>query len=211
MRLAGEAAQSLVGGRQIGSKGQAHQHHVGAGQRARRIFQFHQTLDENLPGPRQHRHRQGSGKYRAALAFGLGHGGIARRTRHQFQPRDEMHEFGQFCEDLRGIGTIVVLVFQNVQRGGNLAQHQRLEHVDDAGAVGEAQHGAQHVGAHAILAMRDGLIEQRQAIAHRAFGGPRDHRQRLVLDGDALLGANSGKVGDQHIGLDPAQVETLAA
>jgi hypothetical protein len=34
--------------------------------------------------------------------------------------------------------------------------------------------------------MGDGLVEDRQRIAHRAFGGTRHHRQRVVFDLDAF-------------------------
>ncbi len=59
--------------------------------------------------------------------------------------------------------------------------------------------------------MRDGLIEQRQRIAHRAFGGARDQRQRLRLDLDLLLAGDVAEVLHQRRGVDPAQVEALAA
>jgi hypothetical protein len=59
--------------------------------------------------------------------------------------------------------------------------------------------------------MGDGLIEQRQRIAHRAFGGAGDHGQSLVLDAHLLLVADAGEVGDEHVGGNAAQIETLAA
>ena len=43
-------------------------------------------------------------------------------------------------QDDRGIGTGIVLVAQVAQRVGDIAAHQRLEQIDDAGAVGEAEH-----------------------------------------------------------------------
>ena len=46
--------------------------------------------------------------------------------------------------------------------------------------------------------MRDRLVEQRQRVAHRAFGGARDQRERLRLDLDALLGADAFEVRDQQ-------------
>ena len=62
------------------------------------------------------------------------------------------------------------------------------------------------------LAIGDRLVEQRQAVAHRAFGGARDHAQRLVLDRD-LLGP--GDLGEDarisSVRIHAPQVETLAA
>ncbi|MGY4449719.1 hypothetical protein ACVWZR_004379 [Bradyrhizobium sp. i1.3.1] len=59
--------------------------------------------------------------------------------------------------------------------------------------------------------MRDRLVEQRQRVAHRAFRGAHDDAERLGLDLDVLLGRDIGEVLHQHVGLDPAQVKTLAA
>ena len=63
------------------------------------------------------------------------------------------------------------------------------------------------------VAMRDRLVEQRQGVAHRAFGGARDQRQRLGLDRRRLsCRADRRQMRDQHRGrLDAAQVEALAA
>ena len=55
----------------------------------------------------------------------------------------------------------------------------------------EAEHRAYAGGLHAAVgAMRDRLVEQRQRVAHRAFGGARDQRQRVRLDRDALACAD---------------------
>ena len=85
------------------------------------------------------------------------------------------------------------------------------EQVDDAGAVGEAEHLPHVVGAHDARGMRDRLVEQRQRIAHRAFGGARDHAERLRLDLDVFLRRDVAEMAHQHVGLDAAQVEALAA
>ena len=59
--------------------------------------------------------------------------------------------------------------------------------------------------------MRDRLVEQRQRIAHRAFGGARDDAERFRLDLDAFFRRDVGQMPHQHVGLDPAEVKTLAA
>ena len=97
------------------------------------------------------------------------------------------------------------------KRAGDVAAHQRLEQVDDAGAVGKAEHLPHVLGAHRSGGMRDRLIEQRQRIAHRAFGGARDQRQRFRLGLDLLLGGDALQMLHQQRGLDPAQIEALAA
>ena len=55
------------------------------------------------------------------------------------------------------------------------------------------------------------LIEQRQRIAHRAFGRARDQRQRRRLDLDLFLGGDAFEMLDQQRGIDAAQIEALAA
>ena len=85
-----------------------------------------------------------------------------------------------------------------------------FEQIDHPGAVGKAKHLPHRIGAHHPCRMRDRLIEQRQRIAHRTLRSPGDDAERLRLDLDVFLGGNTGKVLHQHIGLDPAQIETLA-
>ena len=96
------------------------------------------------------------------------------------------------------VGAGVVLVAQLLEGGRDIAAHQRLEQVDDAGAVGEAEHLAHVLGAHGAGRMRDRLVEQRQRVAHRAFGGARDQRERLRLGRDAFLGGDAFEMRDQR-------------
>ena len=112
-----------------------------------------------------------------------------------------------------GVGAHVILLFQNAQRARRVALHHGLEEVDDAGAVGHAQHVAQaerRDGA-AARAMGDGLIEDRERVAHRTLRRAGDQGQRVALDVHLLLGANARQMVDQHLRLDAAQVEALAA
>ena len=62
-----------------------------------------------------------------------------------------------------------------------------------------------------MAAMGDRLVEQRQRVAHRAFGDPGDQRQRLGLGGDAFGGADLAQMGDHPPGLDAPQIEADAA
>ncbi len=110
-----------------------------------------------------------------------------------------------------GIGAGIVLVAQLVERAADVALHQRLEQVDDARAVGKAEHLAHVLGAHRAGGMRDRLVEQRQRVAHRAFGGARDQRQRLRLGVELFLGGDAFQMLHQHRAVDAAQVEALAA
>ena len=112
-----------------------------------------------------------------------------------------------------GVCAHVILLFQNAQRTRRVALHHGLEEVDDAGAVGHAQHiaQAQRRDGAAARAMGDGLIVDRERVAHRALGGAGDQGQRIALDVHMLLGADARQMVDQHIRLDAAQIEALAA
>ena len=112
----------------------------------------------------------------------------------------------------RGIGADVVLVAQLGERRGHIAAHQRLEQVDHPRAVGQPQHLPHVLRAHRPGRVRDRLIEQRERVAHRAFRGARDQGKRLGLDLDRFLARRSpARCFTSSAGIDPAQVEALAA
>ena len=125
-----------------------------------------------------------------------------------------MHEFGEGSEDMGRVGALIVLVLQQGEGRGHVALHDEFEEVDDACPVRDAQHVAQCFGGDGRVGTRpmgDGLVEQREGVAHRAFRRARNQRQRIAVDGHALLGADTGEMIDQNLGLDAAQVEALAA
>ncbi len=100
---------------------------------------------------------------------------------------------------------------QLAERAGGVAAHQGVEQVDDPAGIGEPEHLPHVFRAHRAGCMGDRLVEQRERVAHRAFGGARDQRQRFRLRRHPFLGENAFEMGDQHAGFDPAQVEPLAA
>ena len=151
------------------------------------------------------------GKGAPARALGLGQRHVVGDRRHDLHARDEMGELGEIGEHHRRIGAGVVLVAQLGERRGDVAAHQRLEQVDDARAVGEPEHLPHVLGAHRPGGVRDRLIEQRERIAHRAFGGARDQRERLGLDRDPFLRGDAFEMLDQQRRIDAAQIEALAA
>ena len=123
-----------------------------------------------------------------------------------------MDEFGEFDQHFPRIGARVVPLFSSIaERVGDIAAHHRLEQVDGAAAVGEAEHLAHVVAADRRAgAMGDRLVEQRQRVADRAFRRAGDQRQRLGFDFDLLLGGDRREMVISF-GLDAAQVEALAA
>ena len=123
-----------------------------------------------------------------------------------------MGGFQHVLHHRQGIGAGVIQAGEVDQRVGDLAAHQIFENIQHPAAVGQAQHLAHRVGRdHVAFTMRDGLVQQRQGIARRAFGGTRDQRQGAVLDGDIFLLRQGGEIGGQLGAVDAAQVETLAA
>ncbi|MDF9865854.1 hypothetical protein M2437_004836 [Methylorubrum pseudosasae] len=122
-----------------------------------------------------------------------------------------MGEAGEIREHHRRVGARVVLGANLGEGGRHIAAHHRLEQIDDARAVGEAQHVAHARSRDRARPVGDGLIEQRKRIAHRALGGAGDGGERLVLGLHPFRGADLLQVGGEHVGLDSAQVEALAA
>ena len=114
---------------------------------------------------------------------------IVGDRRHDLHARDEMGELGEIGEHHRRIGAGVVLVAQFASSAAAMsprisASNRSMMRVRSARPsicrTSSARTGAGR--------MRDRLIEQRERVAHRAFGGARDQRQRLRLDRDAFLG-----------------------
>ncbi|MNI28405.1 hypothetical protein D3C73_821810 [compost metagenome] len=189
---------------------QPDQHHFSSTCRARRAFRFRNTLQEHLPDTRQRADRHIFGKLPAAHALHFAQRRIVGSFGNIFEPGDQMGEIGQIRQDDDRIGAGLVLRVEFGKRRRDVALHDMLEQVDDAGAVGKAQHAAHGIRMHAAAAMGDRLVEQRKAVAGGAFGGTRDHRQCFLLGRHAFLLQNGGKQADQICSADPAQVEALA-
>ncbi|GJE72535.1 hypothetical protein CHKEEEPN_4092 [Methylorubrum podarium] len=122
-----------------------------------------------------------------------------------------MGEAGEVREHHRGVGAGIVLRPELGEGGGHVAAHRRLEQVDDPRAVGEPEHVAHACRGDRARAVGDRLIEQRERVAHRAFRRAGDGGERLVLGFHPFGGADLLQVGGEYVGLDPAQVEALAA
>ena len=74
-------------------------------------------FEQDLPGARQDRDGQLAGEFaRRARAPPRVIAGVLRRARARASARDEMHEFGEFDQDLRRVGADVVLLLEDRQR-----------------------------------------------------------------------------------------------
>jgi hypothetical protein len=209
--LAGGRAHEIGGVRQVGRVGQAHQHHLGRLARMRRGLGFAEPLQQHLPGPRQHRHREPLGQRLAAHALGLGHGRVGGGRRGELHARDPVGELEQVLQHQRGIGSRRVEGGEGGQRGGRVPAHRRLEQVEGLGAVGEPEHRAHLLFGDPPFGQRDRLVEQRQPVSHRAVRRAGDERDGGRLDLGAFLAGDPGEVVGQDLGLDAPQIEALAA
>ena len=97
------------------------------------------------------------------------------------------------------------------ERGRGVAGDDRVEHAADAATVGKPEHVAHFGGGDPAAAMGDRLIEDRQAVAGRTFGGAGDGGERVGFDRDTFKLGDMGEVGGEQVGGDSAQVEALAA
>ncbi len=122
-----------------------------------------------------------------------------------------MGELGEIGKDDGRVGADVVLRPQFLQRRCGVSLHQGLEEIDDAHAIGKAEHLLHVLGAHDSCRMGNRLIEQRKRIAHRAFCGARDKGERRRLRLYLFFGGNAFEVLHQQRGVDAAQIEALTA
>ena len=86
-----------------------------------------------------------------------------------------------------------------------------LQKVEDATAIGEAQHGTHRLDGHLALSHGNGLIEQRKTIAHRTFRRARNDRHSIIRRLCALVSDDHLEVCCELWHIDPAQVEALTA
>ncbi len=191
--------------------GEPDQHHLGSTCGARRALRLGNALEQHLPDARKRRHGNAAGEFGPARALDLAQRLVVDRVRHIFQPCHEVGEVGKVGEDHGRIGAGFVLRGELVERAGDIALDDMLEQVDDPRPIGKAEHRAHGFDLDRTAAMGDRLIEQRQAVARRAFRCPRHHRQRLRIEGHALLAENGGEEADQIGSADAPEIEALAA
>ena len=122
-----------------------------------------------------------------------------------------MGELGEVVQNHRRVGADVVLRAQFGERGSGITLHHRLEQIDYAHAVGEAQHLPHVLGTHGTGGMGDGLVEQRQGITNGALRRARYQRQRRRFDLYSFFAGDALKMLHQHRRIDATQVKALAA
>ncbi len=170
-----------------------------------------------MPGAAKNADREAVGVFLAAGAFHFGKGtalaqhGAGSLARGIFEACHIMDEIGQIGQHDIGICAGVVLFLHLGKGGGNVAAHDMVEKIDDAGAVGKAQHGADIACIDLAGRMGNRLVEHGQGVAHRAFRRARNQAQRLTIRLDFLCRRNPGEMLHHSSCMDAAQVKALAA
>ena len=204
--------QRIVGRRQIGGIGEPHQHHVGGGERAAAHRALLQAFQQHLPGARQH----GNGHIARKLgprrcsssvsdaSFGAPGASFSRVTTCVNSARSP--------RTTAGIGAGIVLLLHARQRRRHVARHHLLEQIDDASAVGKAEHGAQIVGAHpaappcAIAWSSSDSASRTEPSAARAIIASASGSTATPS-----FAQMSARCRTSSVGLDAAQIEAQAA
>ena len=99
------------------------------------------------------------------------------------------------------------------QRGKSscrIACHRGTQDGDGVLPPGTAKHVGNPLGAQRVRRHRRRLVEKRQRITDRAFGGPRDGGDGLGVGADGFTLADSGQMGGKLVRRHPPQIESLA-
>jgi len=168
------------------------------------------AFEQQLPEPMQRRKTEPTRPFRISLAF-------LDRERQILSPAclgagDAVDDFQQPAQHRHRLDTERILPLGLRQHIGDIGREQGGEHAPHRTAVGQAEHVAYLTGRYAAavhIGMRDRLVEDRLAIARRAFRRARDQRQRLRLGLHAFVAADESEILDQFVGRDALQIETL--
>ncbi len=191
--------------------GQADHCHLGSHHRVGGICDLVQRLQEHLPHPGHHSHRQGVGHGLTTGAFIRRNGRVIRRLGGDLDHADPMGDFSEIAQHRHGVSTVGILAGQLSERPGCVALHHHVEQIKHPAPVGQPQHDADLIGGGFPGAVADRLIQQRLRITGRAFGGAGDQGQRVIGDLRAFCIGNALQHGDHVFRFYPAQVETLTA
>ena len=117
---------------------------------------------------------------------------------------DDVAKIGEFDQDVRRIGARSINCAQQVER---LAISPFIVHSNRSTISPLSERPSISRTASAVDALRaaigDALVEQRQRVAHRAFGDAGDEGQRVGLGRYALGGRDPGEMLDHQRRVDP--------
>ena len=197
--------------RQVGCIGETDQDHLGRLQGHRGYTHLAKALEQHLPGARQNSHRQAVRHVAAAHPLGLGHAGALGNLGHHLDAGQPVDEVKHIFYHHRRFGAGAVLLRHQAESGSDVAFHHPVQEIKGDPPVGQAQHAAHLILAHRTVPLGDGLVEQRQAIAHRAVGGAGNEMKRRRRDRDPFGLYDGGEMGAQLFFIDAPEVKALAA
>ena len=141
---------------------------------------------------------------------GLGVGRI-ERGRHRLRQRHLLGQRGQILERAGGRQTQAPQLVDRTHQRRTVSGAQRLHDAHDMAAIDRAQHLPHRRLLQRAAAEGDGLVGQRQRVAHRAARGARELAQGARLGLDAFGLQHGAEVALHRLGRHRAQVELQAA
>ena len=202
-----KSADDIAGCRHIGEMRKPDQQHFRSSHRLRGGGDLAMPFQQHLPGPAKPRNAQ---ICQPGNRFALGFQQAVRTATcgQQTGAVNKVHQIGdghfRFCPV--GVG-----LRQCRQCRGGICGHCGIQHGNGIGAPGPSQHGGNIIGINPVCCHRCCLIQQRQRVTHRSFGGARDDQQRFRAGINLFPRANAGQMRGQHIAVDTAQVKALTA
>ena len=121
-----------------------------------------------------------------------------------------MHRLGEIADHFGSFGAVAMQARKAIERGRKIATENGFGEIEDAAAIGEAEHVAHARRGDVALAHRDRLIEDRETIANGAFRGAGDELQRVGIGLRAFAFRNLLEVRRKHRLLDASEIEALA-
>ena len=147
-------------------------------------------------------HLRGIGVARVAVVGAFGH-----RLDHGHALQDRAHVF----QGGRRTQAIQAQSIDGVEHRGAIGLRQGLDQTEHVAAVDRAEHVAHGVFLQLATAKSDGLIGERQGVAHGATSPPRDQTQSADLGGHALGLQHLLQVLQDRVGRHGPQVELQTA
>ncbi len=191
--------------------GQPDHRHFGGHHRIRGKSHLFQRLEQHLPHPAEHPHRQLRRHIQPARPLIRWRRRIIGGLRRDLDHRNPMGDFRQIAQNRNRVGTIGILRRQLRHRRRRLAPHDQIKQVEHPPAIGQPQHGAHLIGAGLAGTVGNRLIEQRGRIPRRAFGRPRDQGKGRIADLRPFGVGDLAEQGQHDFGFDAPQIEALAA
>ena len=204
-----EAAHQIAGRRQICGMGKPHQNHVGGGVRPGRGFHLLMAFEQHLPGTGEHGHGEAFGEIGGACPLGLARSHV--RGTGGLDQGHGVNRVGEIGDHLRRLCPVIGQPAELLERLACVAGKHGLQQIEDAAPIGKPEQPEDSFRLDLARAEGDGAVEDRQRIAHRAFGGARDQQQSRGVGRGIFLCHDAGEMLGKLLDLDALQVEALAA